>query len=977
MNGRFDNETYDALSPSSGRIILEARGLSSTISLAGLDARGVYNLIEATNYTFNNLSDSSIPVVIKRGEYPLSSNSSLQTLLVSAPGAFVDVHVAMKRYITINANPSALGDPLSVVVDYQHAFPTVPAPVPLYSLTIVTGDDDATVNLLSKPRGGVTRLQQGDGDDQATVSIPELNHTGLLVLDGGGGDNELIIDADGTPMSPTQFESGSSGVTVVNVSAEAGRFLYSNYQRVRVINARMVPPTTTISQIEAVRGRRLDDVTVGSFVNHSRLATPDAFTATIDWGDGVLSAGTIVRDFWNAGRFYITGSHTYHDSPSLSKVTITLVAFGGAFTEVINGVPVAFDLPTLTTTIESPVKVVTEAPVEVSVNSFTDVESAAPVPENFVLATFTQPGGVNSVDPESVGRFAIQVNWGDGSTVMLVRDWPTYDEATETFTVTAPRHTYRTPGTYNVTVIVSWRRADGWPGTVLGSGTGVAHIVDAPLSADSPQPAIPDVVEGSAVVNQVVGSFTDANPLGFAQEFTAMIDWGDGSPLSPGKVIRPGRGGTPFFVVASHLYDTAQPATSQPAGQTPVAGPVTVDGTYPIRIHIHSLHGSSIELSNTITVRDREMVVTGQLDPASGSGATTNLRRPSFLGLASEAAATVFLYATPVGGSPLLIGQATAAAPNGAWSITSNIPLVDGSYKIQAQAYDWSGHSVSALTTITPELVVHRPLILTGQLDPASDSGVSNFDAVTNVVRPNFFGLASEAGATVSLYATPWGGSPILIGQATAAAPNGAWSITSNIALADGGYVIQAQAYNAWGDSTSALTTIAPNLVIDTVGPRINDARIAYFNGRALVVFEDFGGPSNAGTGLDQSTLMDPNNYQFSIFRPRMRGPRIAPRWLATAIQVQPGTSFGGQRATVQINNGRPIPPGRFLLGVSPAAPENPSGVRDVAGNALEGQLEWRLAPANRVPIRPAQPPRRPGGPMALRLATMRGIAGG
>jgi len=76
-------------------------------------------------------------------------------------------------------------------------------------------------------------------------------------------------------------------------------------------------------------------------------------------------------------------------------------------------------------------------------------------------------------------------------------------------------------------------------------------------------------------------------------------------------------------------------------------------------------------------------------------------------------------------------------------------------------------------------------------------------------------------------------------------------------------------------------------------------------------------------------------------------------------------------------NNGRPIRLGRFAVNVAPAAPTNPAGVQDIAGNALEGRLEWRFTPANRVPIRPVWFPRHPGGPMALRLATMRGLARG
>ena len=312
----------------------------------------------------------------------------------------------------------------------------------------------------------------------------------------------------------------------------------------------------------------------------------------------------------------------------------------------------------------------------------------------------------------------------------------------------------------------------------------------------------------------------------------------------------------------------------------------------------------------------------------------------------------------------------------------------DGTYPIRMYVQSVHGSTAEPANTIK---IVDRPMLLAGVLNPASDSGVSNTDAVTNVVQPNFLGAASEPGAVVFLYATPQGGAPVLIGQATVAS-NGAWSITSNVALADAAYVIRAQAYDASGNDVSPLATIAANLVVDTIGPRIADARLAYFNGRAIVVMEDFGGVSNAGAGLVHATLVNPGNYQFSMLRLSPRGPLVGPRWPVTAVQIQPGTSVGPQLATVQINNGRPIRPGRHLLDVSPATLDNPLGVRDVAGNDLEGQLlQWRLTPANRIPpTRPVSPPRRlappqfigrnvprPKAPAALRLAPTRGFARG
>ena len=116
--------------------------------------------------------------------------------------------------------------------------------------------------------------------------------------------------------------------------------------------------------------------------------------------------------------------------------------------------------------------------------------------------------------------------------------------------------------------------------------------------------------------------------------------------------------------------------------------------------------------------------------------------------------------------------------------------------------------------------VADVPLIVTGKLNPASDSGVSNTDNITNVVLPNFLGTTNQPDATISLYATVLGtATPALIGTGTSDA-SGGWSITSNQALADNAYTITAVAVDAAGETVSSTTTIVPDLVIDTSAPR-------------------------------------------------------------------------------------------------------------------------------------------------------------
>src|SRR5437660_12742277 len=60
---------------------------------------------------------------------------------------------------------------------------------------------------------------------------------------------------------------------------------------------------------------------VASFTVNNTTDTASAFTATIDWGDGTTTAGTVVG---SNGSFTVDGGHTYaDDGVPLATVTIT------------------------------------------------------------------------------------------------------------------------------------------------------------------------------------------------------------------------------------------------------------------------------------------------------------------------------------------------------------------------------------------------------------------------------------------------------------------------------------------------------------------------------------------------------------------------------------------------------------------------------------------------------------------------------
>jgi hypothetical protein len=313
-----------------------------------------------------------------------------------------------------------------------------------------------------------------------------------------------------------------------------------------------------------------------------------------------------------------------------------------------------------------------------------------------------------------------------------------------------------------------------------------------------------------------VASFTDANAGAGTADFTATIDWGDGTPLTAGTISQPGGVG-PFIVSGSHTY--ADSGTNGGAGIEPIQVLVVDDD------------GSRLTITNTATVTD------------------------------------------------------------------------------------------NAIT-------------LTGFLNPASDTGKSHTDAITDVNQPNLYGV-TEPLAHVHLFANG-----VAVGQ-TQAGSDGTWSITTT-RLADGSYTITATACDQFGvTSTAAPVQILPNatqgkLVIDTVGPRITAATYSRLTNTATFTFQDVlqDGVTAGGSGPLVQSLSDAANFVLNRVHPRPPGT-----YIVTSITVVPGATADSEDVTVVFNNGKQIKGGFFLISARSASVLNPSGIQDVAGNALDGEF--------------------------------------
>jgi large repetitive protein len=253
---------------------------------------------------------------------------------------------------------------------------------------------------------------------------------------------------------------------------------------------------------------------VGTFTDSDPLHTPSDFTATINWGDGsVPTAATSI--VLNGSTFTVSGSHTWAEEGTYTvSIAVTIVTGGG--TPIISTATVA-DAP-LTPSGASITPTEGQAFSNVVVGSFTDANASAPVSD-----------------------FTATIDWGDGSPVTAASS--IVSTGGGGFDVHGG-HTYAEEGTYPISIAV----AD--EGGSTATITSTASVADAPLTGPT---GVSLMTDAGKALTAVVGSFSDANTAAPVSDFTATVDWGDGSPLAAaGSIVS--KGGGAFDVNGSHTY---------------------------------------------------------------------------------------------------------------------------------------------------------------------------------------------------------------------------------------------------------------------------------------------------------------------------------------------------------------------------------------------------------------------------------------
>ncbi len=369
-----------------------------------------------------------------------------------------------------------------------------------------------------------TKVEKGtEGSSTGDVVIAEFQDKNLEAepgefkasIDWGDGEKSdgkvrRVTDARGVFSVTADHTFAEEGVHKVKVSiSDKGGSKAEAESEVTVGDAALT--TFSGGQIRANQDEDTGAVVVATFKDANPKPDITDFSAKIDWGDKSDPTDGAIGEPKD-GRFPVNGSHVYAKTGQFT-ITITVTDKGGS-----------------KKTTES--KALVGPPVlEATSRAVEGIEGAST--GDVMVATFTDRNSDAKADD-----LHASIDWGDGS---KSDGTVTQRSEEEDFQVTGS-HTFAEEGTYKVKVTIGDKAGHS------AGAEGKATLTDAALAATGTTlSAFQNVDTGSVVV----ASFKDANPSPDAKDFSATIDWGDGSSGSSGAISA---GGGKFNVKGSHTY---------------------------------------------------------------------------------------------------------------------------------------------------------------------------------------------------------------------------------------------------------------------------------------------------------------------------------------------------------------------------------------------------------------------------------------
>jgi large repetitive protein len=326
------------------------------------------------------------------------------------------------------ATPLSLDGTYAVTVTQTDTAGNVSAQSPALSVTLdtttpVVAATPINANQFGSFTGTVGTITDAHPDGTATINWGDGTISAATLV---ATSSPTVFNIQGTHAYQT---TGSFSISITATDAAGNSASTSSSG-----TATVTPPAPAITAIalSSNEGQALVNTTVASFTNGAPNPNINDFTATINWGDGTVTTGTIIADPGAAGSFLVEGSHTYADGPNSYTTTITVNAAGVATPSTANGTAT-----------------VANVPPTVSLGGTTT---------GFINQIIILP--ITATDPSSADMaagFTYAINWGDGTTQAI-------GASANNGAGLSPTHVYSTAGNYTISVTATDK--DGGVGSI-------------------------------------------------------------------------------------------------------------------------------------------------------------------------------------------------------------------------------------------------------------------------------------------------------------------------------------------------------------------------------------------------------------------------------------------------------------------------------------------------------------------------------
>jgi RHS repeat-associated protein len=473
--------------------------------------------------------------------------------------AFVTYTVRPK---TTDTTGTPIGAQASIVFDTN-----APVATPQVVNTIDAGPPMSSVNPLPAQTPSTTFTVSWSGQDDPGGS--GIANYDVFVSDNSG---PFTLFQQGTTLTIASF-TGQVGHTYgfysVAVDNVGHRQATPTTAQASTTITNPPPALTSFTPPAPTEGSSTGTVTLATFTDAD--TNPADFSAVVSWGDGssttlTAASGGIAAISGQTGAFAVLASHTYADEGS-HTLTVQVT-----------------DASNLSSATSAAVTVADAPQSGLAVGSFSGTEGTALAAGAVTVATFSDANA--SATPAD---FTAALTWGDGSSSTV--SGAGIVGSTGSFSVLA-NHTYAETGSFTLAVQVH----DDGGSTLADSGS--VTVAEAPLTGVSVNPL--SATEGQAVDTATVATFTDSNSAAPASDFTAVINWGDGSTSTASGTGIVAQGGGSFAVLASHVY--------------------AEEGSHSLSVQVSDVSGSSVSGAAAVSVADAPLTWTSLTPPAPTAG---------------------------------------------------------------------------------------------------------------------------------------------------------------------------------------------------------------------------------------------------------------------------------------------------------------------------------------------------------------------